>query len=161
MTFLTLITIKKKKNLQLPNLRWHCWESCGKVRRFITQEASKVTLRFEKTNKQIKNNNRRLPCYHIMPSGSLLSKDVFERPKSTGSGLFTNLGRDFNQFLDQIVSMIEKTFRNTNLIASRHLRREKNSLPVDVRHLTCCLARILYKETSPCNRVFGSTPQKN
>ena len=95
-----------------------------------------------------------------MPSGNLLSKDVFERPKSTGSGLFTNLGRDFDQFLDQIVSMIEKTFRNTNLIASRHLRREKNSLPVDVRHLTCCLARILYKETSPCNRVFGSTPKK-
>ena len=88
-----------------------------------------------------------------MPSGSL-NNDVFERRKSTGSGRFADLGRDFDQFLDQIVSMIEKTFRNTNLIASRHLRREKNPLPVDVRHLTCCLARILYKETSPCNRVL-------
>ena len=88
-----------------------------------------------------------------MPSGSL-NNDVFERPKSTASGLFANLGRDFDQFLDQIVSMIEKAFRNTNLIASRHLRREKSSLPVDVRHLTCCLAGILYKETSPCNRVL-------
>ena len=94
-----------------------------------------------------------------MPSGSL-NNDVFERPKSTASGLFANLGRDFDQFLDQIVSMIEKAFRNTNLIASRHLRREKSSLPVDVRNLIGCLAHILYKETSSCNRVFGSTPKK-
>ena len=88
-----------------------------------------------------------------MPSGSL-SKDVFKRRTSTGSGRFANLRRDFDQFLDQIVSMIEKIFRNTNLVFSRHLRREKDSLPVDVRHLTCCFPRILYKETSLCNRVL-------
>ena len=87
-----------------------------------------------------------------MPSGSL-NNDVFERRKSTGSGRFANLGRDFDQFFDQIVSMIEKTFRNTNLIASRHLRREKNPLPVDVRHLTCCLARHVIE-------FLGRPPQK-
>ena len=88
-----------------------------------------------------------------MPSGSL-SKDVFKGGTSIGSGRFANLRRDFDQFLDQIVSMIEKLFRNTNLVASRHLRREKDSLRVDVRHLTCCFPRILYKETSLCNRVL-------
>ena len=58
----------------------------------------------EKTNKQIKNNNRRLPSYHIMPSGNL-SNDVFERRTSTGSGRFADLRRDFDQVLGQIVSM--------------------------------------------------------
>ena len=88
-----------------------------------------------------------------MPSG-ILSNEVFERRTSTGSRRFANLGRDFDQFLDQIVSMIEKTFRNTTLVVSRHLRSEKDSLPVDVRQLTCCLPRILCKETSLCNRVL-------
>ena len=55
----------------------------------------------------------------------------------------------------QIVSMIEKTSRNTNLVASRDIRREKDSLPVDVRHLTRCLARTLYKETWSCNAFIN------
>ena len=30
--------------------------------------------------------------------------------------------------------MTEKTIKNTNLVASRHIKRENTSLPVDVRH---------------------------
>ena len=53
-----------------------------------------------------------------------LRNDVFERRKSTGSGLFAILGRDFDQLFGQIICMRVKTLRNTYLVAS---------LPVDVR----------------------------
>ena len=65
-----------------------------------------------------------------MIAGSL-SNDVVERRTSTGSGLFALLSRDFEQFLGQIVSISVKTLSNTNLVASRHIKREKGSLPVD------------------------------
>ena len=55
-----------------------------------------------------------------------LSSNVFERRTSTGSGLF-------QQVLGQIVSVKVKTPNNTNLVASTHIKREKGSLPVDVR----------------------------
>ena len=48
---------------------------------------------------------------------------------STGSGLFALLSHDF----EQIVSIRIKTLGNTNIIASRLIKREKGSLPVDVR----------------------------
>ena len=48
----------------------------------------------------------------------------------TGSVL---LGRDFEQILGQIVSTRVKTLSTTNLVASRYIKREKVSLPVDVR----------------------------
>ena len=62
-----------------------------------------------------------------------LSKDVFERRTSTGSGLFLFLDSGFAHFLGQLVSIIVKTRRNTNLGASRCFRMKKTSLPVDVR----------------------------
>ena len=60
-----------------------------------------------------------------------LSKDVVERRMSTGSGLFALLGRDFEQLLRQISSTSVKTLSNANLVSSRHIKREKGSLPVD------------------------------
>ena len=62
-----------------------------------------------------------------------LSKDVFERRTSTGSGLFSFLDSGFAHFLGQLVSIIVKTLRNTNLGASRCFKMKKTSLPVDVR----------------------------
>ena len=62
-----------------------------------------------------------------------LSKDVFERRTSTGSGLFSFLDSDFAHLLGQLVSIIAKTLRNTNLGASRCFKMKKTSLPVDVR----------------------------
>ena len=44
-----------------------------------------------------------------------LSKDVFERRTSTESGLFSFLDSDFAHLLGQLVSIIVKTLRNTNL----------------------------------------------
>ena len=40
-----------------------------------------------------------------------LSNDVFERRKSSGSGLLELFGRDFEQILRQIVSISVKTLR--------------------------------------------------
>ena len=51
-----------------------------------------------------------------------LSNDVFERRKSTGSGLIAFLGSDFDQFFGQIVSLRVKSLSNTNFVASRHIR---------------------------------------
>ena len=62
-----------------------------------------------------------------------LSKDVFERRTSTGSGLFSFLDSGFAQILGQLVSIIVKTLRNTNLGASRCFKMKKTSLPVDMR----------------------------
>ena len=62
-----------------------------------------------------------------------LSKDVFERRTSTGSGLFSFLDSGFAHLLGQLVSIIVKTLRNTNLGASRCFKMKKTSLPVDVR----------------------------
>ena len=61
------------------------------------------------------------------------SNDVFERRASTRSSLFEFYGRDFEQILGQIVSVRVKTLSNINLVASRHINREKGSLPIEVR----------------------------
>ena len=43
--------------------------------------------------------------------------------------------RGFAQMFGQIVSIIIKTLRNTNLVASRGFKMKKTSLPLDVRRL--------------------------
>ena len=63
-----------------------------------------------------------------------LNKDVFERRMSTGNWLFELFGSDFEQILGQIVSLTVKTLSNTNLVASGYFKRERGSLPVDVRY---------------------------
>ena len=62
-----------------------------------------------------------------------LSRDVFERRTSIRNGRFALLSRDFEQIFGQIVSIRIKTLSNTNTVASRLIKREKGSLPVDVR----------------------------
>ena len=52
--------------------------------------------------------------YKNEPIGSV-SNSVFERRMSTGSGVFALFGHDFGQILGQI---------HTNLVASRHLKRD-------------------------------------
>ena len=59
-----------------------------------------------------------------------LSKDLFERLTSTGSGLFSFLLGGFAQIFGQIVSIIVK--RNTIVGASRCFEMKKTTLPVDV-----------------------------
>ena len=70
-----------------------------------------------------------------------LSNNIFEQRMSTGNGLFTLFGSDFEQILGQIASLRVKTLSNTNLVASRHIKRDKGSPPVDVR----CLKTLLLK----------------
>ena len=62
-----------------------------------------------------------------------LSKDVFEPRMSTGSGFFSFLHGCFAKMFGQIVSIIVKTFRNTNLVVSRSFKMEKTLLLVGVR----------------------------
>ena len=64
----------------------------------------------------------------------IVNKDVFERRTSTGSGFFFSFSDSgFAHFLGQLVSIIVKTLRNTNLGASRCFKMKKTSLPVEVR----------------------------
>ena len=78
-----------------------------------------------------------VPSYDLFASARKtvvnLSRDVFERRTSTGSGLFSFLDSGFAHLLGQLVSIIVKTLRNTNLGASRCFKMKKTSLPVDVR----------------------------
>ena len=60
---------------------------------------------------------------------------------------FSLLGRDFEQILGQIVSIRVKTLSNTNLAASRHIKREKNSFPVDMRRSKTSLLKFPYLVT--------------
>ena len=71
-----------------------------------------------------------------------LSSDVFERRTSTGGGPFALLSRDFEQNLGQIVSLRVQTLSNTNLVAPKHIKREKGSLPVDVRRSKTSLLKL-------------------
>jgi len=62
---------------------------------------------------------------------------------STGSGVFALLLRDFEQIFGQIVSLRVKSQRsNTNLVASRRLKRQKDSLMVDVRRSKTSLLKL-------------------
>ena len=79
---------------------------------------------------------------HCYPGIGSLSSHVFERRASAGSGLFALLSRDFEQTFGQIVSKIVKTLSNTNLVALRHTKREKGSLPVDVRQSKTSLLKL-------------------
>lgn len=54
------------------------------------------------------------------------SNNVFERRTATGNG------RNFDQIFRQIVSMRVTTLENTNSVASRHIKRENASTPVEV-----------------------------
>ena len=58
-----------------------------------------------------------------------LSNGVFERRASVGRGLFALFGRDFERkFLGKLFL---EAFSNTNLVALRHITRDKGSLRVD------------------------------
>ena len=67
---------------------------------------------------------------------------------STGNGLFALFGSDFEQILEQIDSLRVKTLSNTNLVASRHIKGEKGSLPFDVRCLKRCCSNSLISSVS-------------
>ena len=71
-----------------------------------------------------------------------LSSDVIERRTSTGNGLFALLSRNFDQIFGQIVSIRVETLCNTNMVASRLVKREKGSLPVDVRRSKTSLLKL-------------------
>ena len=72
----------------------------------------------------------------------------FEPHTSTGCGVFGILGRVFDHFFFlQIVSLREKTLKNTNLVPSRHFKRVKDSLPVDMHYSKTSLLKLPYNET--------------
>ena len=68
-----------------------------------------------------------------------LSKNVHERRTSTGSG-FVFLGSDLLTFSGN--SSRVKTLNKTNVVASRHTKREEASLPVNLRHPKTSLLKL-------------------
>ena len=76
-----------------------------------------------------------------------LRKDVFERRTSTGSGLFKFLSGIFAQIFGQIVSIIRKRRRITNLVLSIYFKMKKMSLPVDLRGLKTPLFKLSFFNT--------------
>ena len=65
-------------------------------------------------------------CMQILGSSS---EDISER---TASRHFELLGNDFCKIFSQFVSIRVRIVRKTNLAASRHTKRDKTSLPIDV-----------------------------
>ena len=61
-----------------------------------------------------------------------MSSDVFEGRKSTGSGPFALLSRDFEQILRANTFTCSNSAKQAALVP-RHIKREKGSLLVDVR----------------------------
>ena len=52
------------------------------------------------------------------------------------------------EILGEIVSLRVKTLSNANLVASRHIKREKSPFPVDMhRPKRCCLNSLLFGAT--------------
>ena len=77
----------------------------------------------------------------------------FEPHTSTGCGFSAILGRVFDHFFfPQIVSLREKTLKNTNLVPSRHFKRVKDSLPVDMHYSKTSLLKLPYNETKTKTR---------
>ena len=69
---------------------------------------------------------------------------------STGCGVFAILGREFDQcffFFRRSFPLREKTLKNTNLVSSRHFKRVKDSLPVDMHYSKTSLLKLPYNET--------------
>ena len=62
-----------------------------------------------------------------------LSKDVFERRMSSESVFFAFFVSGFARIFEQIVSIRVNVPSNTNLTASRHIKKEKALLTVDLR----------------------------
>ena len=71
----------------------------------------------------------------VVSSREPLSKNVFERRMSTGSGLFAFLVSCLGQILGYIFNVRLKKRSDIYLVALRHIKGEKASLPVDVRYL--------------------------
>ena len=79
-----------------------------------------------------------------------LSNDVFKRHTSTGSDLFSFLDDGFAQIFSQIVSIRVKKLSKTNFISSRHIKKEKALVPVDVRRSKTPLLKLPVLGTHIC-----------
>ena len=66
---------------------------------------------------------------------------------------FASLGSSLVETLVQIVFIREKKLSNTNLLELRHIKREKASLPFDVRRVS---NSVFERRTSTGNGLFAS-----
>lgn len=67
----------------------------------------------------------------------------------TGSGLLQFFGIGFAQILRRFVSIRVKALSDTNLVASRRVKREKASLPFDLRGSKTLLRSLRRVENVP------------
>ena len=83
--------------------------------------------------------------YENCSISKLISKDVFKQHMSTGSGLFSFLSSIFAQSFGQIISIIQKGLRETNLILPICFKMRKISLWVDVPRSKKTLLKLSYQ----------------
>ena len=92
----------------------------------------------------------RLPQTRLVaPTGSL-SNSAFWATDVNRKWAFCNIGCGWVQNPGQIVLIREKKLSNTNFLASRHIKEEKASLPVDVHRSKSCLLRVPNVKTTVC-----------
>ena len=74
-----------------------------------------------------------------------LSSDVFEPRKSTGSGLFPLMSRDFEQISEQSVFIrIKNLAMKFATVVSKHVKRENGLHTLEVRRSNCrCLNSLI------------------
>ena len=83
--------------------------------------------------------------YENCSISKLISKDVFKQHMSTGSGLLSFLSSIFAQSFGQIISIIQKGLRDTNLILPICFKMRKISLWVDVPRSKKTLLKLSYQ----------------
>ena len=94
----------------------------------------------------------RLLPFSVIIFRRTLSSDVFERCTSTGSGLFAQLGLDFEKNFEQLVSLRVKTLSTTNLVVSRHIKKKKTYFWLTrVAQNRPCLNSLLTSNVRPVN----------
>ena len=71
----------------------------------------------------------------------------FEPHTSTDVAFLQSWGAYLTIFFPQIVSLTEKTLKNTNLVPLRHFKRVKDSLPFDMDYSKTSLLKLPYNET--------------
>ena len=71
----------------------------------------------------------------------------FEPNTSTGCGVFAILGRLFDHFFSSNRFLDRKDTKEYNLVSSRHFKRVKDSVPVDMHYSKTSFFKLPYNET--------------
>ena len=87
-----------------------------------------------------------------------VSQNLFEWPTSTGIGLFAHLSFNFQKtWANHLSNTKDTSLSHTNLVTSKHIKREESSFLVDVLHSKKLLLELPIKKNP--NQMPGKHPQ--